>query len=359
MGNIGYWLDRYDAEAAELLRLGEPPVVLVGTAAWDHVGEIHAACGTNPWVILRWVELHGNTTWPAEMVAERLAREARRWPHIRCILHGLNEPDVSGIPACDAVVAWELTFIRRCHELGYPTICLNLAYGNPPGDEMEMLLRMQRLRPVHDASDWVGLHLYMHHDAGGWGDYRYYSQRYRLWPHWFDTGKLISTETGVESPGWRTQGLSEREVTRRMLENSRAWHNDGVAAAVWFLLANTSSDWDGYRPTREMVRRFVQEAAPANLDKEVEEMTQSDAHRIYDLWARSVSGEGYNPDTALGKYWQKHPEVGLPTTPERATELNGEAIVWRGHTGGILVYRVRDGRVAFCRTEKELANPFD
>ena len=267
--NIGYWLDTWNEQVAAILRAGEPFAVLVAQGAWDQLLEINEAAG-NPLIILREIGLRTDVDHPIAS-AQRLCGVAKRHPGLRCIAHGINEPTVETAEQRATLVTWELAFIAEAHRLGVKTVCLNLAWGNP-GD----MTVCDEFRPIHDASDYVGLHLYA---VSGFDDL-YSCYRYQRWPAWFDRAKLISTEVGIdgldringERPGWRTQGLNEWDVIAAMLARSWQWAADGIQGGIWFAAATQNSEWEPYYPTLEMAQawgelatRYAQEKKEAKM----------------------------------------------------------------------------------------------
>ncbi len=86
----------------------------------------------------------------------------------------------------------------------------------------------------------------------------------------------------------------------------------------------------------------------------------STAHDLFDAYYKSVSGTGFNPDTGLGQYISNNKDIvfGLPVTGELPFNLNGDDIIWRGYTNGILLYK--DGVCVWKPNvrEADLENPF-
>jgi hypothetical protein len=295
---IGYWLDLYDSHVGEMLSLGRPEAVVVGIGAWGHIPAIHDDCGTNPAIIMRWTEV--DEKYDPKMVANGIYQARQLFPNYYVIAYGLNEeppPDSDELIA--RRVVWELAFVEECHRLGLPAICLNLAVGNPGGSPSDVARIAEKLRPVHDASDYVGPHFYdILQPDGTWMDPTWTAYRYRLWPSWFDRGKLISTEVGVDgvekvgsqNPGWRARGLLEEEVTERMLTHAQQWKEDGLAGTIWFLLNGLDAKWDPYRPTRRMVEAFGGLRLPMRIKhKEKEDMAEYNRSQVWADYQRKLA----------------------------------------------------------------------
>ncbi len=83
--------------------------------------------------------------------------------------------------------------------------------------------------------------------------------------------------------------------------------------------------------------------------------SMSTNHLVYDLWMKSLGGAGYNPDTALGKLREQHPELGVMIGKEE--NYSGTTGIFRlqGFTGGIAWAEVDNwGNCGVARTEAEL-----
>ncbi len=76
---------------------------------------------------------------------------------------------------------------------------------------------------------------------------------------------------------------------------------------------------------------------------------------IYNWWMKSLGAPGYNPDTALGKLREAHPELGVMIGSEE--DFSGAAGTFRcqRYTGGILWCEVGNwGNQGVARTVAEL-----
>ena len=147
---LGAWLDRYDPETSRLLQALRPNFAVVGDGAWNHIPEIQADMAPDPLIILRHV--NSDISWEPIDLASIFRYRADRYGG-RFAAYGLNEPSVDSREARLKVVRWELEFIAECHKLGLPTVCLNLATGNPSGkskipeiEQVEMQEAMEELR---------------------------------------------------------------------------------------------------------------------------------------------------------------------------------------------------------------------
>jgi hypothetical protein len=265
MGYLGGGIFHWDPTIAWRVRALQPSHLVVGEGAWFALPDIADVVGPDCKLILRDVIWATLTSSPADTANKLffLARDAGILG--RVIAHGLNEE----YSLAEAAAAWELAFIKRCHELGLPTICLNLAYGNDPPDV---------LREVAEKSDFVGAHCY-----DGWLDAEqrfiddfYTSRRYtgagqsipdNHWPEWWDAAiraKHIPTEVSVERKpergrvGWQAEdGPSEQIVRIRILENIRRWKEDGLPGACWFTLGHSDTSWESYYPTLAQLRAWA------------------------------------------------------------------------------------------------------
>ena len=319
--NLGLWLDTWNQEVAAILRAGKPGFVLVGQGAWDQLLEISEAAG-NPLIILREIGLRTDVDHPIAS-AQRLCGVAKRHPGLRCIAHGINEPTVETAEQRATLVTWELAFTGEAHRQGVKTVCLNLAWGNP-GD----LTVLDELRPIHDASDFTGMHLY---GVPGVEDL-YSCYRYRLWPGWFDRGKLLSTEVGIdgldringERPGWRTQGYTEELVSLVMLARSWDWAQDGIMGGIWFAAGTQHDEWAPYYPTLGMARAWGESAArfpqmpppPLPIDIGGRIMTLAEQYpQLYTDWI----GAGGNPEEAFE--WFLRGQGVIQTDKAKAVEM--------------------------------------
>src|SRR3972149_2841953 len=199
MGFLGGTLYHWDSVIADRVRALQPSHLMVGEGAWFALRDIADIVGPGCKLILRDV-LGATLQNQPGVIASRIEIAAKSSGVFRqCIAHGLNEE----YSQAEAAALWELAFIEHCHRLGMPTICLNLAYGNDPPDV---------LRPVAEASDFVGGHCYH-----GWIDREqpfsddfYTSRRYlgagqsipdNHWPAWWGARirqKHIPTGVGVE-----------------------------------------------------------------------------------------------------------------------------------------------------------------
>jgi len=273
MGYLGGGVFHWDPTIAERLRLLQPSHLVVGEGAWFALRDIADSVGPNCKLILRDV-LGATLTNQPSVIASRIEIAAKSSGVFeQCIAHGLNEE----YSLASAAALWELAFIEHCHRLGLPTICLNLAYGNDPPDV---------LRPVAEASDFVGAHCY-----DGWIDAEqrfiddfYTSRRYlgagqsipdNHWPAWWDASirqKHIPTEVGVERKpergrvGWSAEdGPSELAVRIRILANIDLWQRDGLLGACWFTLGHSDTSWESYYATDDQLRAWAAVPAIVNL----------------------------------------------------------------------------------------------
>lgn len=249
---IGAWCDSYTPETSRLLRALKPKFAVVGDGAWNHIPEIQADMAPDPLLILRLVV----DDLPARTVARVIHANASRYTG-RFAAYSRNEPDVNTSPARLRLIEWELDFINECHKRDIPTVCLNLATGNPPGDKAEMLAAMEELRPIHDASDYIGLHLYdLAYNLTDSMDELYTAFRYRLWPAWFDRSKLLSTEIGLDGVGkrfgWRDWG-SEQVMINLMDSLADSWRQDSMLGGAFFHLGTMNGEWDSYLATEKLM----------------------------------------------------------------------------------------------------------
>jgi len=273
MGYLGATIYHFDPTIAARLRLLQPSHLVVGEGAWFALRDIADIVGPDCKLILRDV-LGATLTNQPGVIASRIEIAAKSSGVFgQCIAHGLNEE----YSQAAAAALWELRFIEHCRNLGLPTICLNLAYGNDPPDV---------LRPVAEASDFVGAHCY-----DGWIDAEqrfiddfYTSRRYlgagqsipdNHWPAWWDDSirqKHIPTEVGVERKpergrvGWSADdGPSETAVRFRIEENIQYWQRDGLLGPCWYTLGHNDRSWDSYYPTDDQLRAWAAVPAIVNL----------------------------------------------------------------------------------------------
>ena len=257
---IGAWLDRYDPETGRLLQVLRPNFAVVGEGAWDHIPQIQSDMGPNPLIILRYVgDGSSGINRNPDALAYTLMDVAFGYPGWFAA-YGLNEPDISTPQAREEAAWWELEFVGRCHNTyGLSTVCLNIATGNPAGTQEDIDRACEELKPVHDATDYVGLHLYHLVDARGvFLSPLYTVYRYKLWPSWFDRSKLLCTEMGIDGTGgrrwgWRELGYEPVLALNTIINN---WRKDGILGGAFFHLGAMSSEWDKYLMNEKIAKEM-------------------------------------------------------------------------------------------------------
>jgi hypothetical protein len=225
---------RSGGDVLHKLNLLQPHFVVVGSGCWNDIDTIAGACApVQPLIIMR--DMSDNLIDQSpEQVMDQMATVAAQKFYKRIAFHLLNESYSNVEKARD----WELRAIKHAHACKFPTVALNLAYGNDPP---------LQYKEVAEASKYIGPHLYdgWEEDKNKWVDRIYTSRRYAgNWMADF-THKMIATEVGIESfpspgypRGWRDMGLSEEVVKNRMLANSLHWKQDGLLGVCWFTLAD-------------------------------------------------------------------------------------------------------------------------
>ena len=259
MGFLGATIYHFDATIAARLRLLQPSHLVVGEGVWFALRDIADIVGPECLLILRDV-LGATLTNQPGVIASRIEIAAKSSGVFeQCIAHGLNEE----YSLAERAAPWELSFIRHCHRLGLPTICLNGAVGNDPPDV---------LRYVAEASDFVGWHCYDFWDIDlqQWMDRVHSSRRYARdsWPAWWPRHKHIPTEVGVEAfppqgrAGWQALGIPAETVKYRIFDNISRWKEDGLLGSCWFTLGHSDTSWESYYATDDQLRSWA--AVPVN-----------------------------------------------------------------------------------------------
>jgi hypothetical protein len=121
-------------------------------------------------------------------------------------------------------------------------------------------------------------------------------------------------------------------------------------AVFLFTFASPGGSWESFetQDAYEIARWIGSFRTRQETKEEPSSMPIPNLSSLLDLYVRSLSGVGYNPATALGKYYRANfARVGLPVTAEVDDTLEGEEIVYRVHLNGVLLYRKRDGAVDF------------
>ena len=199
---------------------------------------------------------------------------------------------------------------------------------------------MEDLRPIHDASDYVGLHLY----ALPGVDDLYSSYRYRLWPAWFDRWKLLSTEVGIDGldrvngqrPGWRTQGLNEDDVIVAMFPRSWGWDHDGIMGGIWFAGATQHPEWEPYYPTLAMCQAWGQGCPELRIPDKNDNINPIEEEPM-------PEEEGYSIGQGMfeAMEWNKD-------SPVEDEHYIGDRESFCAGTKGLYTYSAGAGRVAFA-----------
>lgn len=229
----------YGGHVAPKLGLLRPGCVLLGHDIWNDAIRIYNACGTAPWLILRWMDLNINVHTP-EQAANFICAKARELMVLgvpKVLAHGLNEQYTNRLKARD----WELRFIARCHDhWGIQTVCSNYPFANFDDHEA------QDFKDVWRESDYNGPHRYDLYENGAFHPRIETSLRYRKW-RGYPIEKDLCTEFGIEDGGWQKLSVSPELMQERMLENVFLWKNDGARASHFFCMAHTNElKWGPY-----------------------------------------------------------------------------------------------------------------
>lgn len=236
----------FGGHVPHLLWLLHPGVVLLGSDAWNDALAVYNACGTRPWLILRWMDLDVTRHTPEEAADFICTKAVQLRAHgIKAIAHGLNEQYTNRPRAR----AWELRFIARCHDRwGIETLCSNYPFANFDNDEAQSFVDVWR------ESDWNGPHLYDLYTSGQFEPRLETSLRYRRWKN-YPIEKMICTEFGVEDGGWEKLGLTTVQMQERMLENVEMWAGDGMRAAGFFCMDHIDDiKWGPYYGVESMYK---------------------------------------------------------------------------------------------------------
>lgn len=275
----------YGGHVDPSLQALSPGVVLLGHDIWNDAVVIHRVCGTNPWLILRWMDLDINLHTP-ERAADFICAKAKALIAlgIKCIAHGLNEQHTNRPRAR----AWELRFIERCHWHGVETLCSAYPFAN--FDDAEA----QDFKDVWAESDYNGPHRYDLFRNGAFEPRLETSLRYRKWKN-YPIWKDLCTEYGIEDGGWQRLGIPEEVMRERMLENVWLWKKDGALASTFFCIAHTDPlKWGSYYGT-EALYRYWRDNGPSfepggnvPIPKELEE-AQALCLKGQEIFGRSVT----------------------------------------------------------------------
>jgi hypothetical protein len=147
------------------------------------------------------------------------------------------------------------------------------------------------------------------------------------------------------SPGWKLSGLSGEEYVALIVAYN------AELAKLPYVIGATLYTAGPYPGNPSQTPYGADELVDQIISQLPEEDNVFDRHTVYDEWEKSLGASGYNPETAIGKFRQEHPELGVPIGGER--DYGRYRVQF--FSGGI-VYVVRDAwaPIGMARTEAEL-----
>ena len=383
MSKLGLGCYRAGGDVLEAIKESNAGIVLLADTALEMTGDIRS---WNPNIIIV-----GRTYVPEDQ--QRIGRGLKEAYNLG-IGFAANLPDVPEVDywtsyceisvqrdpeRCKRLNKFELGFTDEIHRRGKKSCILNLSVGHLESEELKFF------REAITAADAIGYHAYggqtsqlmSYHQTFPW-----YSLRYRKDYQYLDGKPVILTESGTYDP-WKGK-IDESEIANDFL-----WLGDRMLEDLYVLGTTLyccgtpdKERWSGFdilgssiiskigawnllhRSDGSVIIIPVEEEAPIVESEQPTEEPETESieeeksmgYKPHDVWDRymRVFSDGYNPNTAIGKYREQHPDLGVAISKEQGHDPDTSPYVYQFFANGVVLWEKKTGRIFQASTIREL-----
>lgn len=284
-------------------------------------------------------------------LAQHIIAALGRYRHPRLVVELINEPSITNATEAQALLERTRHATRVLHSAGLKVAGFSFSTGAPGDLALWDVLRAGDYAGV----DYVALHEYW----GNQGFTPWHALRHRL-VHERTQGDhppFLITECGRDAvegggAGWQLSGISAAWYLSELEQYAELLDADGYVHGATVFTAGPTDDWWAF-DVDGLVDGLVHLTEHWSIGGTAMDYVPRDVWNAY--W-RSLGAPGYNPETALGKARDAHPEWGVPISGERRWVLpDGSAIITQFFAAGVAYVREGDWEnVGFAATLEEL-----